>query len=173
MWGPQKGGGTLRSAPLEAYGTEPAFGWVFTLRLSPFNEGLSAITASLHHHHLHHHNMAMHIRVKRKKTTYFVHCEPSDTVLQVKNKLEALTDSPASNQRLILMDSHHVLDDGQTLAQQQVENNSIIALTLKKNRSRLFSWSHSMTFLIIVAKLSFYRYFPTCLEFVILFLIIS
>ncbi|KAI5080622.1 hypothetical protein GOP47_0003805 [Adiantum capillus-veneris] len=109
-----------------------AFGWVFTLSLSLFiSKGLSATTASLHHHH--HHNMAMYVRVKRKKTTYFVHCEPSDTTLQVKNKLQALTDSPTKNQRLILMDSHHVLDDGRTLAQQHVENNSIIALTLKKS----------------------------------------
>ncbi|KAI5059194.1 hypothetical protein GOP47_0025513 [Adiantum capillus-veneris] len=77
--------------------------------------------------------MAMYIRVKRKKITYFVHCEPSDTVLQVKNKLCSLTDTPTSNQRLILMDSHHVLDDGQTLCQQQVENNSVVALTLRKS----------------------------------------
>ncbi|KAI5080630.1 hypothetical protein GOP47_0003813 [Adiantum capillus-veneris] len=76
--------------------------------------------------------MAMYVRVKRQKTTYFVECEPSDTVLQVKSKIHALTDTPTRNQRLILMDSHHVLDDDRTLSQQHVENNSIIALTLRK-----------------------------------------
>eukprot|EP00250_Pteridium_aquilinum_P003119 c1344_g1_i1 orf=83-385(+) len=77
--------------------------------------------------------MAMYIRVKRKKTTYFIHCDPSDTILQVKTKLLTLTDTPVRNQRLILMDSHHVLDDARTISQQQVENNAILALTLKKS----------------------------------------
>ncbi|KAH7420449.1 hypothetical protein KP509_13G008200 [Ceratopteris richardii] len=74
----------------------------------------------------------MYIRVKRKRTTYFVHCDPSDTVLNLKTKLSCLTETPPNNQRLILMDSYHVLDDGRTLAQQQVENNAILALTLRK-----------------------------------------
>ena len=32
----------------------------------------------------------MYIRVKRLKATYFLHVEPSDTVLEVKSKLQEL-----------------------------------------------------------------------------------
>ena len=63
---------------------------------------------------------AMYIRVKRKKTTYFVQCNPWDDVKQIKVKLQTLTDNLVRNQRLILMDSHHVLDDHKTLSQQHV-----------------------------------------------------
>ena len=33
---------------------------------------------------------SMYIRVKRLKATYFLHVEPSDTVLEVKSKLQEL-----------------------------------------------------------------------------------
>ena len=62
----------------------------------------------------------MYIRVKRRKTTYFVQCNPSDTILQIKQNLQSLTDNHVRNQRLILLDTYHVLDDSKTLSQQQV-----------------------------------------------------
>lgn len=34
----------------------------------------------------------MYIRVKRKKTTVFLHVEPTDTVLEVKQKLQELVE---------------------------------------------------------------------------------
>jgi hypothetical protein len=68
----------------------------------------------------------MYIRVKRRKTTYFVQCNPWDDVRDIKVKLQALSDNPVHNQRLILLDSHHILDDYKTLSQQHV--------------SRLFGW---------------------------------
>ncbi len=34
----------------------------------------------------------MYVRVKRLKTTYFLHVEPTDTVLEVKQKLQELVD---------------------------------------------------------------------------------
>ena len=34
----------------------------------------------------------MYVRVKREKTTYFLHVEPTDTILEVKQKLQELID---------------------------------------------------------------------------------
>ncbi len=35
---------------------------------------------------------SMYIRIKRKKTTVFLHVEPTDTVLEVKQKLQELVE---------------------------------------------------------------------------------
>ncbi|KAL3692340.1 hypothetical protein R1sor_005991 [Riccia sorocarpa] len=74
---------------------------------------------------------AMFIRVKRKKTTYFLHCDPSETVLEIKQKLQALSDNPVDCQRLILLSSQLVLEDSKSLADQKVENDAIVALCLR------------------------------------------
>jgi transcription elongation factor B subunit 2 len=63
---------------------------------------------------------AMFIRVKRKKTTYFLHCDPTETILEIKQKLQALSENPVDCQRLILMSSQTILDDHKTLADQKV-----------------------------------------------------
>ncbi|KAI3946699.1 hypothetical protein MKW98_003262 [Papaver atlanticum] len=77
--------------------------------------------------------MAMHIRVKREKTTYFVQCDPTETILDIKQKLHTLIDQPVNDQRLILLETGHVLEDSKTLADQKVENDVIVALTLRKD----------------------------------------
>ncbi|KAL6593783.1 hypothetical protein ACP70R_048684 [Stipagrostis hirtigluma subsp. patula] len=74
----------------------------------------------------------MYIRVKRNKTTYFIQCDPTETTLNIKQKLHSLIDQPPSNQRLILLSTNDVLDDSKTLANQKVENDAIVALTLRK-----------------------------------------
>ncbi|MCO5553606.1 hypothetical protein L7F22_007131 [Adiantum nelumboides] len=74
----------------------------------------------------------MFIRVKRKKTTFFLHCEPSETTLEIKSKLQVLTDHDVDIQRLILVSNQQVLEDAKTLADQKVENDAVVALTLKK-----------------------------------------
>lgn len=63
---------------------------------------------------------SMFIRVKRKKSTYFVNCEPSETVAEIKQKVHALTDVAVDQQRLILLSSRVVLDDNKSLANQKV-----------------------------------------------------
>ncbi|XP_002986416.2 ubiquitin [Selaginella moellendorffii] len=75
--------------------------------------------------------MSMFIRVKRKKTTYFLHCDPSETVLEIKQKLQALSENHVDDQRLILIANKLVLEDHKTLADQKVENDAIVAMTLK------------------------------------------
>lgn len=62
----------------------------------------------------------MYIRVKRSKTTYFIHCDPTETVLDIKQKLHALIDQPVNDQRLILVGTGDVLEDSKTLADQKV-----------------------------------------------------
>lgn len=63
---------------------------------------------------------AMYIRVKRSKTTYFLQCDPTETILDIKQKLRSLIDQPVNDQRLILLASGEALDDSKTLADQKV-----------------------------------------------------
>ncbi|EOA14279.1 hypothetical protein CARUB_v10027442mg [Capsella rubella] len=77
--------------------------------------------------------MAMYIRVKRMKTTYFIQCDPTETALDVKQKLFALIEQPVSNQRLVLMSTEEILEDSKSLADQKVENDAVVALTLRKD----------------------------------------
>ncbi|CAL5374767.1 unnamed protein product [Camellia sinensis] len=78
-------------------------------------------------------SLAMYIRVKRSKTTYFLQCEPTETILDIKQKLHVLIDQPVNDQRLILMATGEVLDDSKTLADQKVENDAVVALTLRRD----------------------------------------
>ncbi|CAK9315094.1 unnamed protein product [Citrullus colocynthis] len=77
--------------------------------------------------------MAMYIRIKRHKTTYFIQCDPIETTLNIKQKLESLIDQPVVDQRLILVGSGEVLEDSKTLADQKVENDAVVALTFRKD----------------------------------------
>lgn len=63
---------------------------------------------------------AMYIRVKRSKTTYFLQCDPTETIMDIKQKVYALIDQPVNDQRLTLMATGEVLDDSKTLADQKV-----------------------------------------------------
>ncbi|XP_044455607.1 ubiquitin [Triticum urartu] len=75
----------------------------------------------------------MYIRVKRNKTTYFIQCDPTETILNIKQKLQSITDHPPNNQRLILLATNNILDDSKTLADQKVENDAVVALALRKD----------------------------------------
>ncbi|KAI0502511.1 hypothetical protein KFK09_017464 [Dendrobium nobile] len=76
---------------------------------------------------------AIYIRVKRHKITYFIQCDPTESTLDIKQKLQELVDQPTNNQRLTLVSTNEILDDSKTLAEQKVENDAIVALTLKKD----------------------------------------
>ncbi|GMI88634.1 hypothetical protein like AT5G57860 [Hibiscus trionum] len=75
----------------------------------------------------------MYIRVKRSKTTYFIQCDPTETTLDIKQKLHTLIDQPVNDQRLILMNTGEILEDSKSLADQKVENDAVVALTLRKD----------------------------------------
>ncbi|XP_074561074.1 uncharacterized protein LOC141817294 isoform X2 [Curcuma longa] len=80
----------------------------------------------------------MYIRVKRHKTTYFMQCDPTDTALDIKQKLQSLVDQPTDNQRLTLLTSNAILEDSKTLAEQRVENDAVVALSLRKTDDNEF-----------------------------------
>lgn len=62
----------------------------------------------------------MYIRVKRCKTTYFIQCDPTEKILEIKQKIHGLIEQPVDNQRLILVETGDVLEDTKTLADQKV-----------------------------------------------------
>ncbi|KAL3130257.1 hypothetical protein ABBQ38_008090 [Trebouxia sp. C0009 RCD-2024] len=68
----------------------------------------------------------MYVRVKRSKTTIFLHVEPTDTVLEVKQKLQELVQQGPETQRLYL--GKVMLEDAKQLAELKVENDDVLAL---------------------------------------------
>ncbi|WCJ30140.1 Ubiquitin-like superfamily protein [Euphorbia peplus] len=76
---------------------------------------------------------AMYIRVKRNKTTYFIQCVPSEKILDIKQKLNVLIDKPVNDQRLTFMPNGVVLEDSKSLSDYNVENDAVLALTLRKD----------------------------------------
>ncbi|XP_048133312.1 polyubiquitin isoform X3 [Rhodamnia argentea] len=93
--------------------------------------------------------MSMYIRVKRSKTTYFIQCEPTETILNVKEKLQNLIDQPANDQRLILVGTGEVLEDSKSLADQKVENDAVVALTLRKGCFLFLISSYSINLYVL------------------------
>eukprot|EP00271_Cylindrocystis_brebissonii_P014041 TRINITY_DN3496_c0_g2_i1.p1 TRINITY_DN3496_c0_g2~~TRINITY_DN3496_c0_g2_i1.p1 ORF type:complete len:105 (-),score=22.06 TRINITY_DN3496_c0_g2_i1:953-1267(-) len=80
--------------------------------------------------------MSMYVRVKRHNQTYFVHCEPSESTWDLKQKIEAYSGQPAADLRLVLLKSERVasdviLDDSKSLAEQKVENDFVLGLVFK------------------------------------------
>ena len=96
----------------------------------------------------------MYVRVKRSKTTIFLHVEPTDTVLEVKQKLQELVQQvllyrlacgtfrlsvleefwsvqAPETQRLYLGKS--TLEDARQLAELKVENDDVLALTYQQS----------------------------------------
>lgn len=75
----------------------------------------------------------MYIRVKRNKTTYFLQCDATEKILDIKQKLHNLIDQPVNDQRLILVASGEVLDDSKTLADQKVADLTFMFNFIYKN----------------------------------------
>ena len=69
---------------------------------------------------------AMFVRVKREKTTFFLHVEPGFTILELKQQIQRLTGQPVDRQRLLA--NEQVLEDPKTLAELKVENDMVLAL---------------------------------------------
>lgn len=71
----------------------------------------------------------MYVRVKRHKTTIFLSVEPTETILECKEKIQSLLDISADTMRLYM--DNNVLDDMRTLAELKVENDCVIGLSVK------------------------------------------
>eukprot|EP00882_Tetradesmus_deserticola_P008288 GHRQ01008738.1.p1 GENE.GHRQ01008738.1~~GHRQ01008738.1.p1 ORF type:complete len:119 (+),score=50.12 GHRQ01008738.1:586-942(+) len=81
--------------------------------------------------------MSMYIRVKRQKTTVFLQVEPTDTVLEVKQKLQALLDKAPGKLQLLkevreASGQYLPLDDAKKLADLKVENDDVVAMAYLK-----------------------------------------
>ena len=80
--------------------------------------------------------MSMYVRVKRAKTTMFLHVEPTETVMELKQKIQTATDSdetpggiPIDRQRLLTGPTWEIsLEDARQLQELKVENDAVLAL---------------------------------------------
>eukprot|EP00878_Enallax_costatus_P027251 GHUV01029316.1.p3 GENE.GHUV01029316.1~~GHUV01029316.1.p3 ORF type:complete len:108 (+),score=44.26 GHUV01029316.1:368-691(+) len=73
----------------------------------------------------------MYIRVKRQKTTVFLQVEPTDTVLEIKQKLQGLIEQPPDKVQLhkqLANGSYEQLEDSKKLADLKVENDDVVAM---------------------------------------------
>lgn len=70
------------------------------------------------------------VRVKRKKTTYFLEVEPALTVLEVKQKLQEHCEQPPECQQLMKKKTVGwvALEDSKKLADLDIENENVLAL---------------------------------------------
>lgn len=69
----------------------------------------------------------MYIRAKRKKTTLFLHVDPTDTILEVKQRIQELLQQTPDKQRLFK--GAMQLEDSKKLAEMQIGNDDILAMT--------------------------------------------
>lgn len=106
---------------------------------------------------------AMYIRVKRNKTTYFIQCDPTETILQIKEKLYNLIDQPANDQRLILMPAGDELEDSKSLADQKVNCPSLSSSFFKISYDLLVQLENIISSIFWVISrfwVYFYRLYP-------------
>ncbi|KAK9856771.1 hypothetical protein WJX84_003453 [Apatococcus fuscideae] len=71
--------------------------------------------------------MSIYIRAKRKKTTLFMHVDPSDTILEVKQRIQELLQQAPDRQRLFKGTTQ--LEDSRKLADMQIGNDDVLAMT--------------------------------------------
>ena len=97
---------------------------------------------------------SMYIRVKRLKTTAFLHVEPTDTVASIKAKIHDLLQQPPDNQQLYKDGT--LLEDGRSLVELKIETDDVITLALKQPGKFLFNFTLST---LIVYNVFSPRYF--------------
>lgn len=73
----------------------------------------------------------MYIRVKRRKQTFFLHVEPTDTILEVKQKLQELLEQSPEKQQL--HKGSVLLEDAKKLADLKVENDDVLSVTFMQD----------------------------------------
>ncbi|ETV94458.1 hypothetical protein H310_11787 [Aphanomyces invadans] len=83
--------------------------------------------------------MSLYLRVKRRNQTFFVLAEPHDTFLKVKETLASILALTSPNQvQLWHTNKQKELLDAATVADQEIENDAIIFLCLKKENSEVW-----------------------------------
>lgn len=83
----------------------------------------------------------MYVRVKRQKNTIFLHVEPSDTFAALKSKLAEVYSVPPSTCGLFIYKDvdgapkEVELMDLSTIGDQEIQNDAVLLLALKKDGS--------------------------------------
>lgn len=73
--------------------------------------------------------MSMYVRIKREKLTVFLHVDPTDTIAQLKSKLQELLQKPAEDVRLYK--EGVALEEDKSLAELRVENDDELAVAYR------------------------------------------
>lgn len=73
----------------------------------------------------------MYVRVKRLKTTSFLHVEPTDTISSVKAKLQDLLQEAPERQQLYKDGT--LLEDDRSLAELKIETDDALTLVLQQD----------------------------------------
>lgn len=73
--------------------------------------------------------MSIYIRIKRKKQTYFLHCEPTDKISNILNEINQLNNVQTSEMRLLL--EKNILIPEKTLKESKINNDSVLFLVYK------------------------------------------
>ena len=76
----------------------------------------------------------MYVRVKRLKTTSFLHVEPTDTISSVKTKLQDLLQEAPERQQLYK--DGNLLEDDRSLAELKIETADALTLVLQQDGER-------------------------------------
>ena len=76
----------------------------------------------------------MYVRVKRLKTTSFLHVEPTDTISSVKTKLQDLLQEAPERQQLYK--DGNLLEDDRSLAELKIETDDALTLVLQQDGER-------------------------------------
>eukprot|EP00210_Caulerpa_lentillifera_P002530 g2427.t1 len=76
--------------------------------------------------------MSIYVRIKRKKTTYFIQTSPSETILEIKQKLEEYCTVRPEEQQILKQRSGgwKNLEDSIKVEDAQIENDEVLALCL-------------------------------------------
>eukprot|EP01032_Pedospumella_encystans_P007497 gene7497-8992_t len=77
--------------------------------------------------------MSMYIRLKRKSQTVFLHVEPSNTFLQLKQRIaEILSIADPTHIMLVASDKKKELMDLATLSDQEIQNDDVVYMVFAK-----------------------------------------
>lgn len=74
----------------------------------------------------------MYVRLKRKNQTIFLHVEPNNTFLQIKQRIGEIVSLDPVNIQLIASDKKRDLVDVATLSDQEIRNDDVIYMCFIK-----------------------------------------
>jgi hypothetical protein len=80
----------------------------------------------------------MYVQVRRHKTTVFLQVEPSETVLELKAKVEQVLCTRSRDMQLLLPSPQSPLDDSASLESQGIQDDHVVPLCLWDTSSECF-----------------------------------